>query len=613
MHTRFLDVLHDPHHDAAAAVGDRVDVDLGGVFEEAVDQHRLAIGGDEGLGDVAIELGLVVADLHRAAAEHETRTHQRGEADPFDFHPRLGHVARDAAGRLPQAELVDQFLEQLAIFGRFNGFDARPDDRHAGFLQPAGEVQRRLATKLHDHAIGLDRIADIQHVFDGERFEEQHVAGVVVGADRFGIAVDHHAFVAEFAKCEAGVTAAVIELNPLADAVGATAENHHPFLVARWRQFVFGFVGAVVVGRVGLELGRAGVDALEHRFDAEFDSPGADLHVLAADQPRDLAIREATAFGAAKIFGGPGAERADGGDPLFFLDDLLHVVQEPAIDVRQLIDLVQRHAGFDRVPHVENALRAGDAQPRPQFIFIGLLVRAPQIALVAAQTKGTHFQPPQRLLQRLLEGSPDRHRLADALHLRHQRRVGFRELLKREPGNLGDHVVDRRFEARLRLLRDVVGQFPQAVADGQFGGDFGDRKSGRLAGQRATSRDSRIHLDHDHLAGVRMDRELDVGATGFDTDLADHGQRRVAHPLVLFVRERLGGRHGDRVAGVHAHGIEVFDAADDHDVVIQVAHHLHLVFFPADDRLFDQDFVNRTLVEAVLNQRIEVGAVVGDR
>src|SRR2546426_2180192 len=36
---------------------------------------------------------------------------------------------------------------------------------------------------------------------------------------------------------------------------------------------------------------------------------------------------------------------------------------------------------------------------------------------------------------------------------------------------------------------------------------------------------------------------------------------------VLDVGERLRGGHGDRVARVHAHRVDVLDAADDHDVV----------------------------------------------
>ena len=57
----------------------------------------------------------------------------------------------------------------------------------AVFKRP-GQIQRRLSAELHDHAVRLDAIADVQHVFDGERLEEQQVARVVVGADRLRVA-----------------------------------------------------------------------------------------------------------------------------------------------------------------------------------------------------------------------------------------------------------------------------------------------------------------------------------------------------------------------------------------------------------------------------------------
>ena len=88
---------------------------------------------------------------------------------------------------------------------------------------------------------------------------------------------------------------------------------------------------------------------------------------------------------------------------------------------------------------------------------------------------------------------------------------------------------------------------------------------------------------------VGFDRELDVRAAGLDADAADARERGVAHALVLDVGERLRGRDGDRVAGVHAHRVEVLDRADDHAVVGVVAHDLELVLLPAGDRLLDED------------------------
>ena len=86
----------------------------------------------------------------------------------------------------------------------------------------------------------------------------------------------------------------------------------------------------------------------------------------------------------------------------------------------------------------------------------------------------------------------------------------------------------------------------------------------------------------------------------------------VAHGLVFAVGERLRGGDGDGVAGVHAHGVEIFDRADDDDVVFDVAHHLEFVFFPAEDGFFDQRLVHGREIEAAGEDFHQLFAVVGD-
>ena len=205
----------------------------------------------------------------------------------------------------------------------------------------------------------------------------------------------------------------------------------------------------------------------------------------------------------------------------------------------------------------------------------------------------------QRLLQRLLEGAPNRHRLADRFHLRAQLVDRAAKFLEREARNLGHHVVDRRLEARRRHARDVVGNLVEPVTDRQPRRDLRDRKSGRLRRQRRAARHARIHLDHDHPPRRRLDRELDIRTSGIDADLANDPNRRVAHQLIFLVGQRLRGRDRDRIAGMHAHRIQILDRANDHDVVGRVAHHLELEFLPSLDRLLDQHFVARRLFEPV--------------
>ena len=190
---------------------------------------------------------------------------------------------------------------------------------------------------------------------------------------------------------------------------------------------------------------------------------------------------------------------------------------------------------------------------------------------------------------------------------------GAGEFLERKARNLGDDVVDGRLErGRRRAAGDVVGDFIQRVADRELGGDLGDRKAGRLGGQRRGARHPRVHLDHDHAAVGRVEAELDVGAAGLDADLAQHRQRGVAHDLVFLVGQGQRRRDGDGIAGMHAHRIEVLDRADDDAVVVFVADHLHLVLFPAEHGFLDQHFVGRRGVEAALDDVEKLFLVVGD-
>ena len=72
-------------------------------------------------------------------------------------------------------------------------------------------------------------------------------------------------------------------------------------------------------------------------------------------------------------------------------------------------------------------------------------------------------------MEALLERAANGHRFADAFHLRGERGIGLREFLEGETRNLGDDIINARLEARGRLARDVVLEFVEQVADGEFG------------------------------------------------------------------------------------------------------------------------------------------------
>ncbi len=478
---------------------------------------------------------------------------------------------------------MQQLLETLAVFGGVDHVRRGADDRHAVRFQVQRKLQRGLAAVLHDHADRLFQLHDLEHVFQGQRLEVQAVRGIVVGRHGLGVAVDHDGLVAVFAHGEGRVHAAVVELDALADTVRTTAQHHDLLLVGRVRFALF-VVRRVHVRGVGRELGGAGVDALVHRTDVQRVAARAHRCRLDLQQEGHAAVREALLL---ELIEHVLVERLQGLglEPQLDVHDLLDLHQEPRIDLGEIVHLFQGEALGKGVAYVPDAFRTRLAQ-----LFLDLFA----IARLFVQAVDTDFQAAQGFLERFLEGAAHRHHFTDRFHLGGQVLVGGREFLEGEARDLGDDVVDRRFKTgRGRAAGDLVAQFVEREADRELGRDLGDREAGGLRGQRRRTRHARVHLDDDHAAVFRIDRELHVRTAGVDADLAQHVDRRVAHDLVFLVGQGLRRRHGDRVAGVHAHRIQVFDRADDDAVVVLVANDFHLVLFPAQERLFDQQLIGR--------------------
>ena len=561
MHAGLLDVFHHAADEGLAfGIADAVHVAFDRVVQEAVQQHWGVVADLDRFAHVALQVALLVHNFHRAPAQHIAGAYHQRVAQAGGFFQRLGLGARGGVGRLAQRQFAQQGREAFAVFGRVNHVGRGADDGHAVGFQVQRELQRRLAAVLHDHAQRFLLGDDFQHVLQRQRLEVEPVAGVVVSGHGFRVAVDHDGLVAVFPHRQRGVHAAIVELDALADAVRSTAQ-HHDLLAIGGRGLAFGagvaLVRRVHVGGVGRKLGGAGVYALVHRTYAQGVASPAHGAVAGLEQLGQTAVGEALLLQRAQ---GLGVQRGQGLLALgqrqlihlqFELDDLLDLHQKPLVDLGDVVDFVNRPACRKGVAHVPDAVRAGFAQFLFQdFAVLGLFVHAVD----------ADFQAAQRLLERFLEGAAHGHDFAHRFHLRGQARIGGREFLERETRHLGDHVVDAGLKAGRRgTAGDVVAQLVQRVANRQLGRDLGDGKAGGLGGQCRAARHARVHLNHDHTAVLGVDRELHVRAAGVDADLAQYRQRGVAQDLVFLVGQRLRRRHGDGVAGVHAHGVQVFD------------------------------------------------------
>ena len=224
-------------------------------------------------------------DFHGPAAEDVGRPDDQGIADGVGDLLRLGLGTGEAVFRLLEAQVLEQHLEALPVLGQVDGVRRGAEDGDAHGFQRLRELQRRLAAQLHDDAVeiavGLFDPDQLDHVLGGQGLEIKPVGGVVVGGHRFRVAVDHDRLQPHLLQGIGGMAAAVIELDALADAVRAAAEDHHLGPVGRLG-FAFGhaqavaLVGRIHVGRLGRKLGGAGVDALVHRLDGQFLALGSD-------------------------------------------------------------------------------------------------------------------------------------------------------------------------------------------------------------------------------------------------------------------------------------------------------------------------------------------------
>ena len=455
----------------------------------------------------------VVGDFHALTAEHVARAHEHRIAQ---LRRRLRRLVRGEDGRalrLRDAQPVQQLVEQLAVFRRVDVAQIGAEDAVSGFPNRLGELDGRLAAELADHA---DRLLDLQHVhhvFRRERLEIQAIRGIEVGGNRLRVVVDDDGIEARALERPDAVHRAVVKLDALTDADRAGAENDDGFAPAVLR-LGRGAVGAVEIRADGLELAAAGINHAEGGQHLEPLAQHADIRRLAADEARHRAVRHAHLFGGHQrvaIQRGNAVHRAE---LLFHADDVLHLFEEPDVDLGDLVDVLHRHAAPQRLRDDERALGVDIPQLALQLLVAERLQRRGHKAVPA------HFQRAYGLEQRVFEVRADGHDFAGRLHLRADVLVGVNELIKRPAREFQHHVVDRRLGAGVGLPGHAVDDFIERVAQRDAGRHLGNRVARRLGGQRGGARHARVDLDDVILHAVRAERILHVAAA-LDTQRAD--------------------------------------------------------------------------------------------
>ena len=207
-----------------------------------------------------------------------------------------------------------------------------------------------------------------------------------------------------------------------------------------------------------------------------------------------------------------------------------------------------------------------------------------------------------RFEEALLQCPADAHDFTGRLHLRGERVVRLRELIKRKARHLGDNIVEGRLKGSRRIgKRDLV----ERHSDADFGGDAGDGITAGFGGKSRRAGNTRIDFDQVILKRIRIQRELDVAAA-FDLKGADHLERTVAQHVILPVGKGLRGAHDNGIPGVDAHRIHVFHVADGDGSVVPVAHHFIFNFLVTLHTFLNQHLADRGEREGIFHDGNEL-------
>ena len=492
VNTGLLDMLQNAADVDLFAIAQGVDIGLDRTLQEAIEVHRVVGANARSLGHVIAQMLGIVGDHHAAAAQHVARTYQQRVANVRGH--GLGLLKRGglARRRVHDAQLVEQGGKTLAILGKVDGIGLGTHDVHAALLEHARQLKRGLAAERHHDAVGALNIDDVHDILVGERLKVKAVGRVVVGRNGLGIAVDHDGLKTAGRQCIARMHAAVIELNALANTVGAGAQDHRLGLVRRRgligshallgirARAVDVLVRLVVIFRGARELRSAGIDRLHAGNHAQTLAIGAHKALVRAGQRGDLGVARAVLLEQTHRVG-VDILHTQAADALLDLHHVVDTVEVPRIDTADGMDTRNVPAAAQGLDHKEDAMLGRGCHGLSELVvaqLIGTLFATGANALVSVLQRAHGFA------EGLLKGAANRHDLAHGLHARGERGVGTLELLEGKARHLDHTVVDRGLKAGGRCLGNVVDDLVECVAHGKARGGLSDGETRGLGGQR---------------------------------------------------------------------------------------------------------------------------------
>mmetsp|Transcript_59704 Transcript_59704/g.176908 ORF Transcript_59704/g.176908 Transcript_59704/m.176908 type:complete len:576 (+) Transcript_59704:1946-3673(+) len=353
-------------------------------------------------------------------------------------------------------------------------------------------------------------------------------------------------------------------------------------------------VGHVQVIGLGGEFGGEGIDLLDYGQDAVVLSHLADLRgslvrVGEIEIPSDLLVAESRPLQTEQtILSIARNQLLHAAAPLAGVPhprDIVQLAQEPPVDLGQFVYLVHCPSILQRLLDREQSGIGRSLQLRLER---NLILIEHQFGIYTLQSVECRIDHTARLLHHLLEGTSDRHDLADRKHRRSELVGDVLKFLEIPSGHLEDAVVQRGFEARSGRLGDAILDADEILAQAQFGGDVREGVASSLGRQGGRTGQTGIHLNDAILLTLGMQSVLNV-ALPHNAQVTHHLDGRLSEHEIFPIRESLGGRHHDGISRVDTQRVEILHVAHRDAIVGGITDYLVLQFLPSPQILIDEN------------------------
>ncbi|GFF30855.1 LOW QUALITY PROTEIN: hypothetical protein IFM46972_03049 [Aspergillus udagawae] len=599
VHTSGFNVLTDGMQEKLAVGGNSIDIDLLSTLNELGDDDGMVGRDSTGVEELLLEFVTTVDDAHGSTRQDVTGTDQDGVTDRLGEALGLGDRGKLLPSRLINTDAVQDLRELVSVLSLVNVL--RIGTKNVGtasLLQAESDVLGQLTTDGHNNTAGTLEFVDIHDTLVAEFLKVELVSSVEVSGVGLGVVVDHDSLLAHVPQGEGGVDRTPIEFDRASNTVDTASKNDDTVVIEG--DIVGGsVVGGVEVVCISRELSGQGIDLLNPGSDAEALPASADIVLGGTNEESDLLVGETKLLGLQHHLLLDAKQAADLLELVVAINNVLELVEEPLVDLGQLVNLV------NRVVLVKHSLTNG--QPAAVSGILQNIIQV--LKLVTLEPDEARIDLANSLLERLLKGTTDGHDLTDRLHGTANVALDVLELAQIPAGNLGDDVIQTRLEVGGSGLGDGVGKLRESVAQTDLRSSVGKRVTSSLGGQSRRTRETGIDLNDTVVKSIRLQSVLHVTFSN-DTQVADDLDGSRTEHVVLFVRKGLTGGNDDTVTGMDTQGVKVLHVADSDTVVSGVTDDFILDLLPALEGLLNQDLGSKS--QGTRSQILQLLSVLGE-